>query len=362
MHDCGIVSYGIKVPVHRIKAEDVVNVWKNNDINILKKSLNIHERAVLNSDEDVVTLAFESAINCIENTKLQRNEIEALYLGTSTNPDLSRSSAARILEMLGDNHFTMTSDIQFSGKSGTSALQLGYSLVKSSLTKNALIIGSDTINRHIPPGDQREPYAGAGAASVLLGNENVIADIEHMVSYTSDFPDDIRPEDQRYIRSGLPLGRDKTFHGLVKHSIQAANKLFEISNTNVKDYKFGVFQQTTGTSAFLVGDALGFDKKAIVPSIYADKIGDAGAASPLIGLSKVLDIASPGDKILVIGYGFGAGADAISLRVTDFIKDFRNKNKIEYSLNKDIIHVDYATATKYEFKYIRPDISFNTYL
>jgi len=359
----GIVSYGVKVPVRRIEVEKVVEVWKNNDLTILKNLLNMDERAVLNSDEDVITLGTESAIKCIENSGIRNNDLDAIYLGTSTNPDLSKSSAATILEMIGNNHYAMCSDIQFSGKSGTSALQIGYSLAKSELANNIMIIGSDAMNRHIPPGDQREPYAGAGAASLLIGRENLIAEIKGIASYTSDFPDDIRPEDERYVRSGMPLNRDKISYGLVKHSVKAAKKLFNREHTTVSDYKYGVFQQISGASAYAVGTALGFKKSQITPSIFANKIGDTGAASPLIGLAKVLDFAEPNDKILVVGYGGGAGADAISLKVTDYIKEFRKKIKsVESEINSDIIRVDYANAIKYEYKYIRPEVSFNTYL
>ncbi len=77
--------------------------------------------------------------------------------------------------MLGCGYDAFCADVQFAGKSGTSALQIAYALVASGMVGNALAVGADTINRNTAPGDLTESYAGAGAAALLLGTENVIA-------------------------------------------------------------------------------------------------------------------------------------------------------------------------------------------
>jgi hydroxymethylglutaryl-CoA synthase len=41
--------------------------------------------------------------------------------------------------------------------------------------------------------------------------------------------------------------------------------------------------------------------------------GDTGSASALIALTRALELADPGDRIVVVGYGAGAGADAVAL-------------------------------------------------
>jgi hydroxymethylglutaryl-CoA synthase len=360
----GIISYGVNIPKKRIKVESIQEVWKNADINLLKSILQIKERVVLDSDEDTVTLSAESAKQCLEKINFDANNIESIFLGTSTNPDLSRSNSTVIMSMLTSSNNYFSSDIQFSEKSGTSALISGYSYIVSGLAKNSLVIATDTVSRHIAPGDLRESYCGAGSCSLMLGSEKVIARIGHIASYNSNFPDEIRPEDERYIRAIMPINRDRMQHGFAKHCISAIKKLLVLSKTTVDDYDYFVFQQLTPVTPSILGDALNIPKDKISSSIFADYTGNVGSASPFIGLSKVLDIAKPGNKILLSSYGTGAGADAIELVVTEQILNYRNNTNIltDNEIMKNIIYVTYPEAIKYEYKYNKPAIALSTYL
>jgi 2-acetylphloroglucinol acetyltransferase len=99
VNSTGIVSYGAGVPVCRLKVDDVINVWKNTDPQLLKEQMGVAERAVLQPDEDVITLSVLAAQSALESVAAP--ELGALYLGTCTNPYDSRASAAIVLEMLG---------------------------------------------------------------------------------------------------------------------------------------------------------------------------------------------------------------------------------------------------------------------
>ena len=43
-------------------------------------------------------------------------------------------------------------------------------------------------------------------------------------------------------------------------------------------------------------------------------VGNTYAGSSMLGLTAILDKAKPGDRVLLVSFGSGAGSDAISLR------------------------------------------------
>ena len=71
------------------------------------------------------------------------------------------------------------------------------------------------------------------------------------------------------------------------------------------------------------------------------------ATRMLIGLSAVLDVAAPGDRVLLVSYGSGAGSDAFSLRVTEAIleRQRRAPQTRDYVARRK--EVDYGTYVRF---------------
>ena len=192
--------------------------------------------------------------------------------------------------------------------------------------------------------------------------DSVIAEFDASFSCAADVADNIRPQGDRYIRSGMGLGSDKNSIGLEDQTRRAAEGLMAKLHTSPADYDYVVFQQNLVSTPYSLAKHLGFNPKQVEPGIYAGNVGDAGSASPLLGLINVLDQARPGQKILLVSYGFGAGSDAIALTVTDAIEQYQKHNKPLRELLESKIYVDYGTSIKYEFKYLRADYALTAYL
>ncbi|MBC7813777.1 MAG: hydroxymethylglutaryl-CoA synthase, partial [Burkholderiales bacterium] len=76
--------------------------------------------------------------------------------------------------------------------------------------------------------------------------------------------------------------------------------------------------------------------------------GNVYSGSCMLGLTAILDIAKPGDRILMISYGSGAGSDAFDMRVTERILDVQRGLAPS---TRDYINrrtpIDYATYCRY---------------
>lgn len=349
----GIVGYGVSIPYRRMDVQQVLGVWKNSDYGLLKYRLRSNERAVLFFNEDTNTLATESSRNALKHAGLDGKQIGALYLGTGTNPWASNPSSTLIAESIGTTPDVMCADLQFSGKSGTSAIQVCSALTESDCVEYGMAIGADTLNRHVQPGELYEYVASAGSASFILGKEGTIAKILGFQSYVSSLCDWFRLEGDRYIKSGSSDVPDAIQIGLQEHIVAAVGKLNKKLGLMPQDYTYAVFQQPYGYVPFELGTTLDFKVDQVALGAISEQIGDCGAASSLLGLANVLDLAKPGDRVLLASYGFGAGSDAFSFEVTSAIDEKRGRAPTVRKLLDRKEMVDYATAMKYEMKYLR---------
>jgi hydroxymethylglutaryl-CoA synthase len=80
-------------------------------------------------------------------------------------------------------------------------------------------------------------------------------------------------------------------------------------------------------------------------------IGNTYSASMMIGLANILDKARPGDNILAVSYGSGAGSDGFHIVVNDAMLDFeKGSAPLVADEIKMEIPIDYATYVKYREK------------
>ena len=122
--------------------------------------------------------------------------------------------------------------------------------------------------------------------------------------------------------------------------------MFEKTGTRPEDYTYAVFHQPNGKFPTNVAKTLGFTKEQIMPGLLVTRIGNTYSGASMLGLAAVLDIAKPGDRILVTSYGSGAGSDSFDITVTEHISEVQKhaKKTEEYISNK--IYVDYVHYLK----------------
>jgi hydroxymethylglutaryl-CoA synthase len=234
----------------------------------------------------------------------------------------------------------MLADFEFACKAGTAAIQCCYGLVKSGVIKYGMAIGADTSQSR--PGDALEYTAAAGGAAFVIGADP-LAILEATTSYTTDTSDFWRREGEDYPKHGARFtGKPAYF----KHVTSATKNLMDKLGAKPSDFDYAIFHMPNGKFPTTAAKMLGFTQEQINPGLVVREIGNCYSGASPLGLATTLDIAKPGDRILVTSYGSGAGSDSFSFVVTDKIlerRDLAPKSR-DYINNKN--YIDYGTYVK----------------
>ena len=84
--------------------------------------------------------------------------------------------------------------------------------------------------------------------------------------------------------------------------------------------------------------------------MLASDVGNVYAGSALLGLTAVLDAAQPGDRILLVSFGSGAGSDAFDLSVNNRLSSCQNLAPTTKDYIERRTVIDYATYARYRGK------------
>lgn len=339
--EVGIVGYGAYVPRYRLPASEVSRMWTGG-----KGGVPIKEKAVPGLDEDVVSMSIEAARNAMSRARIDPQAIRAVWVGSESHPYAVKPTSTIVAESIGAVPNTQAADWEFACKAGTEAMQAAIGFVGSGMARYALSIGMDTAQGR--PGDALEYTAAAGGAAILIGpSEEAVAIIEGSYSFVTDTPDFWRRAHSNYPSHGDRFTGEPAYF---KHIMGAAEALMEALGTTAADYQYAVFHQPNAKFPQRVGKMLGFSPEQIAPGLLSPRIGNTYAGSAVIGLTATLDVAQPGDRILVVSYGSGAGSDAFSLRVTERIDQVRNNALTTEAYINRRTEIDYATYTRYRDK------------
>jgi hydroxymethylglutaryl-CoA synthase len=214
--------------------------------------------------------------------------------------------------------------------------------VGSGMARYALAIGMDTAQGR--PGDALEYTAGAGGAAFILGPaDECVAEIEATYSFVTDTPDFWRRQYQKYPEHGNRFTGEPAYF---KHIAEAGKTFMEATGTTAKDFQYAVFHQPNTKFPQRVGKSLGFSDEQIETGLLVPVIGNTYSGAAIIGLTAILDVAQPGERVLLVSYGSGAGSDAMAFRVTDAIAERRDNAMKTQEYIARRTEIDYATYAR----------------
>ncbi len=344
----GIVGYGSYIPRNRVKLETIAEVWGASAPH-MKKGLMLYEKSVPGPDQDVITMSVEAARNSLKRCVVDPEKIGAIYIGSESHPYAVKPSGTTVAEAINATPDIHCADYEFACKAGSEAMFVTSQLIKAGAMEYALAIGADTSQGQ--PGDALEYSASAGAAAFIFGKDNLLAVMKETNTFMTDTPDFWRREHAFYPKHAGRFTGEPAFFRTV---MGCATGLLEKSGMKPEDFTYAVFHQPNGKFPMRAGKALGFTQEQLETGWLVPWLGNTYSGASPIGLTAILDVCKPGDKIFMVSYGSGAGSDGFIFEVTDRITDAQKKAVFTRTmLDENKRYLSYGQYAKFRGKILK---------
>ena len=321
----GISAYGAYVPRYRLGAE--TDGWDS-----------AGQRSVANFDEDSVSMAVAAAIDCLNGR--EREEIDGLLFATTTPPYAEKQCASIIATALDLRRDIFTADITDVLRAGTTALKSALDSVAAGSAKNVLMVASD--NRQGPPKSEAERNSGDGAVAFIISEDAVIAEQAGSYTITENMMDTWRSAGDQFVRSWED--RFAIEEGLERIIGEAISGFMEKEGVSVKDVtKLALYSPDARRHGQLARH-LGFQPEQVQDPLFG-RMGNTGAAFPLMLLAGALEDGSPGQLLLTVAYG--DGSDVLGFRTTSKIGERGHGFGVSGFLDSGRVLDSYETYAKW---------------
>ena len=332
----GIVSYGGYIPRVRLDRMAIMKAMGWFAPNLFGVARG--ERSMCNWDEDSMTMAVAAGQDCVKG--IDKSKIDAVYMGSTTFPFADRKNSGVLKAALNLRDDIGSADFSSSLRAGTTALQSALDSIKSGEKQQVMVAATDS--RRAKSASSQEMYFGDGAAALLVGKENVIAEFLGSYSLSVDFVDHYRGQEsgfdynweERWIRDA----------GYLKIYPQAFKGLINKTGIKPNEITKYIFPCVIPAAHGMVGKTLGANPEQIDSNLF-DQCGECGAANPFIMLIHTLEQSKPGDVLLVAGYG--QGTDFLMFKVTENIKNLPVREGISGCLPRKKVENTYTKFLQY---------------
>jgi len=294
------------------------------------------ERAVAYYDEDSVTMAVEAARDCL--TDVDPSTVDGLFFATTSSPYKERQCSALMAIPLSLRRDIRTADFHASLRAGTTAMALAFDTIRAGSADSVLVTAADL--RIGAPAGMGEQQIGDSAAALLLGNENVVAEILDVFSISDELSPTWRSEDDKFVRSGEDrFVMDKSYSLHVPEAVAGVLKRAGLSPKDIA--KVAIDPPGDARRHGRAMADMGFEATQVQdPYGLVMNVGITGCAMAPMMLIAALEDAKPGEKILFAGSG--NGADAFVLQVTDAITKLGERRGIKKNMACKQVMANYA--------------------
>lgn len=307
----GILSYGAYVPIWRIDRSIIAEAAGAGSMG--------GERALAGWDEDSLTMAVEAGLDCLAG--FDPREVDGLYFATVTSPFKQKQSSAFIASALDLRKDAYAFDFNSSTRAGTAAIKAACDAVGAGSARKVLVVAAD--NRKARPGSDFEQVFGDGAAALLIGRDQVMAEIQGFATVSNPIPGPWQREEDEYLKLFEPkLDR---LAGVLTDMPAAAGRLLAEHNLSPADISKFALAGPDPRSYRDLAKALKLDPKTQMDDPLFSTVGITGTPHSLLLLVAALEKAAPGNRIVCVSYG--EGSDAFLVRAADQIESAKGRHR-----------------------------------
>lgn len=333
----GITAYGGYVPRLRLSRQAVAlaNAWYAPQFVGRGKGT----RAFANWDEDSITMAVAAARDCLRNSE-DRGSIRSVILASTTLPFAERLNAGVLCAALSLDESVASCDL---GGAQTAALSgMSQAIAQAKAGTGPVLLATADARKTRAASGQELDY-GDGAAALLIGKQNVLAEVLGSAALTTDFVDHFRLAgeeidyhwEERWVRDE---GISKLVPKVIAQALAAAQIKPELVDRFIFPSTFAKIDQQLAKQCRI-------KPEAVVDNL-AEGVGDTGVAHGLLMLAKVLETAQPGQVIVLAQ--FGSGAQALVFRTTEHIRQFKPGTGVSGWLARGVEEQSYTRYLAYK--------------
>ncbi|KTG26959.1 zinc ribbon domain-containing protein [Haloferax profundi] len=291
----GIAGVGAYVPRLFLPADAYREAWGKGG------AAGVERVAVADADEDTLTMATEAGRRALAAADIDAGKLEHLAFATTAPPADEEEATVRLASLLGVTPTATTR--QYGGGTSAGAVALAATL---DVSGPALVVVSDA-PQGAPESDEGAG-AGAGAAGVVLTEDGPLT-VDSVGEYSDPYPGSrFRQRGEAETASiGITQYERDAFTSAVAGAVDALD-------TDVSDVDAAALTSPDGKLPYRAAGAVGVSTTQIHAGTIVSQTGDTGAAGPFLGLASALEDGA--ESILLVGWGGGAGATALSLSAT----------------------------------------------
>ncbi|MFW5872612.1 MAG: beta-ketoacyl-ACP synthase III [bacterium] len=310
-----ITGLGMYVPSKVFTNKDMEQIVDTSDEWITSRT-GIKKRHIADEDEPTSKLAFEAAVEALDNANIKASELDMILVATVT-PDMQFPATACLLEdRLGANNCA-TLDIEAGCSGFVYAVSVAHQFISTGMYDNILVIGAETLSKIMDWNDRNTCVLfgdGAGAAVLQPTNKggflsfDLGSDGSGGSSLYLPGGGSLNPTSEETLKNRLhyiKMEGNQVFKFAVKRMGQASLDVIKKANYKPEDVDLFIPHQANTRIIDAAARRLNLDEDEVYVNL--PEYGNTSGASVPIALYEAREkgLIKQGDTIVLVAFGAG---------------------------------------------------------